>query len=166
MLWVWDIIQAVSYRWNAYLSQQKEIKVRNEIKTMNHKHRKSPVLPNYLMTTHGWKVIISFVWFSILQYLYSKMSKFHYGNCNCKSKRGIYIVLPTGRLREHHKTIISLYPGVHRQTVTKMFSAGVWRWTVVAGRSSFRPGQPVFAEQRQKNPCRQFAGVSAALSFF
>jgi len=35
----------------------------------------------------------------------------------------------------HHKTVISCYPGVHRQTGTKMFSVS-WRRKVVLGRSS------------------------------
>jgi len=34
----------------------------------------------------------------------------------------LFIYCTTERMGEHHKTITSLYPGVHRQTGTKMFS--------------------------------------------
>jgi len=46
----------------------------------------------------------------------------------------ICIVPPTGRLRAHHKAMISLYFGVHRLTGTNIFS---WWRNEVVDRSSF-----------------------------
>jgi len=76
-------------------------------------------------------------------------------NCNwC-----ICIALPTKRLRAHRRAIISLYPGVHRQTGTKMSSADDKKRGSIAAASTLSAASSMHAVRQRKKPVRQFVNT-------
>jgi len=56
---------------------------------------------------------------------------------------------PTGRPRAHHQTIISLYPGVRRQTGTEMFSVDDEKTRLNAAASAVSAACSILAVRRQ-----------------
>ena len=77
------------------------------------------------------------------------------------STNGLVLRPHTGRPRAHHKTIISPYPGVHRQTGTEMFSVGDEKSWSTAAASAVSTACSMLAVQRQRKPCRRFVDVSS-----
>ena len=76
-------------------------------------------------------------------------------NCNW----GICIAPPTKRLRAHRRAIISLYPGVHRQTGTKMSSADDEKRGSIAAASTLSAASSMHAVRQRKKPVRQFVNT-------
>ena len=81
-------------------------------------------------------------------------------HCNCICNCGICIAPPTERPRTHHKAIISLYPGVWRQTGTKMLPVGDKKRRSTAAASAVSAACSMLAVRQQRKPCRHFVDVN------